>query len=380
MTETTNSETTLADLRRIASENHRDIRTILEERTPNAAATIRGYVLAAFEAALGLWRSARQDEAIRISDCLLLHALRKDITQLAEWIKLWEATRGTYFQRAAASALHAALRFAIDVDDAMAGLDEIDGNAEITPSLDQSIADWTIRAVDNAVKVKPRHMPLDEIDGQRDLLIEQITVEYMNLKQGAQENDEDDIDIEPTVGNIQGMRWQEARDEAEAHVRRYGFPGVKPLARAIGCSDATMRKAIDGQGPKRLPGKGRRHTEEIKPSKYLQTERRKANRRKQKASPTAESLGGMHLDNISNVDVRDPSEEAEVRVRVKEPRAELIAIIVRHMRMQDRNIDEAELRSRLKASDKETLARTCLLIEQEVDECRQDSPGKRCTA
>lgn len=40
------------------------------------------------------------------------------------------------------------------------------------------------------------------------------------------------------------MTWQAAKVKAEAHCARNGFPGVRSLAKIVGCSPATMSKAI----------------------------------------------------------------------------------------------------------------------------------------
>lgn len=42
-----------------------------------------------------------------------------------------------------------------------------------------------------------------------------------------------------------GMSWKTAMAKAEAHCARNPFPGVKALARIVGCSPSTMDKAID---------------------------------------------------------------------------------------------------------------------------------------
>jgi hypothetical protein len=42
-----------------------------------------------------------------------------------------------------------------------------------------------------------------------------------------------------------GMPWQDAKDKAERHVKRNGYPGLKALAKIVECSPATMSKAIE---------------------------------------------------------------------------------------------------------------------------------------
>ena len=42
-----------------------------------------------------------------------------------------------------------------------------------------------------------------------------------------------------------GTTWQRARKTAEDHCARNPFPGVKALAKIVGCSSSTMSKAID---------------------------------------------------------------------------------------------------------------------------------------
>lgn len=46
-------------------------------------------------------------------------------------------------------------------------------------------------------------------------------------------------------GNISGMPWKEARTKAEALVDEKGYLGHKKLYEAIGCSDNTLRRAIN---------------------------------------------------------------------------------------------------------------------------------------
>lgn len=45
-----------------------------------------------------------------------------------------------------------------------------------------------------------------------------------------------------TIGK--GMTWQTAKEKAEQHVKRNGFPGVNALAKIVGCVPSTMSKAI----------------------------------------------------------------------------------------------------------------------------------------
>lgn len=41
-----------------------------------------------------------------------------------------------------------------------------------------------------------------------------------------------------------GIRWQDAKEKAETFVKQNGFPGVRALAKFVGCAPATMTKAI----------------------------------------------------------------------------------------------------------------------------------------
>lgn len=48
-----------------------------------------------------------------------------------------------------------------------------------------------------------------------------------------------------SIGNISGMRWQDAQKKAEALVYRAGFLGFEKLRKSVGCHKRTLRKAIN---------------------------------------------------------------------------------------------------------------------------------------
>lgn len=52
-------------------------------------------------------------------------------------------------------------------------------------------------------------------------------------------------EAENTLGNISGMRWQDAQKKAKKIVAKYGFKGFEKLRKPVGCSKGTLRKAID---------------------------------------------------------------------------------------------------------------------------------------
>ena len=50
-------------------------------------------------------------------------------------------------------------------------------------------------------------------------------------------------EAENTLGNISGMRWQDAQKKAKKIVAKYGFKGFEKLRKPVGCSKGTLRKA-----------------------------------------------------------------------------------------------------------------------------------------
>lgn len=66
--------------------------------------------------------------------------------------------------------------------------------------------------------------------------------------------------VAPAVENANaGKGWRQVRREAEDHVRRNPFPGVRALAKLVGCSPSTMLKAI--QNSPRLRNARAKHDE-----------------------------------------------------------------------------------------------------------------------
>lgn len=53
------------------------------------------------------------------------------------------------------------------------------------------------------------------------------------------------IPTDDDASNVQGMSWDVAQKKAENYISHKGFPGIVKLSKAVGCSQNTMRKAIN---------------------------------------------------------------------------------------------------------------------------------------
>ena len=95
------------------------------------------------------------------------------------------------------------------------------------------------------------------------------------------------------------MSWEDAKKKAEQYVKRNGYPGFKPLVRAIGCGVGTLKKAIER-------------------STYL-TARKAEHEAKRKGKPHETPLTGVVLDNAVQSTESDPSDVlASKEARLKE--------------------------------------------------------------
>lgn len=78
-------------------------------------------------------------------------------------------------------------------------------------------------------------------------IIDGLAEQYRKLADVTEKVEDVRQDEGKTSGNVAGMKWQDAKAKGEQHVKRNNnvFPGLRMLARAVGCSTGTMSKAID---------------------------------------------------------------------------------------------------------------------------------------
>lgn len=127
----------------------------------------------------------------------------------------------------------------------------------------------------------------------------QVQVEYELLRLDGTVTETADGQSDPSAGQSAGQRppnkgqkvtWQEAKEQAERHVKRNGWPGQNALMRLVGCGKETIRKAI-------------------KESSYLRA--RQAEHGKQKeVGKRAVQLGGGAFDAMEQSREPDPTLDA----------------------------------------------------------------------
>jgi len=169
-------------------------------------------------------------------------------------------------------------------------------------------------------------------------------------------------DGELPAGAIKGMTWQQVRQEAEALIEREGFPGRMELARRFKCDVRTVGKAIDG-------------SEKLKTTE-------EAYKQEKVSKPKVVTLSDMCLIRAESKSV-EPSDEAAVNeVLCSMSRFEIIAKIKEWTPIvnSDGSVDMQELHAQLEPCDDKALAKTYLVVKQQVDEINADdpeTPGRR---
>lgn len=167
-------------------------------------------------------------------------------------------------------------------------------------------------------------------------------------------------------GNITGMSWQQARDKTRSRIDKPGFTfqGIEGLAKSLGCSENTLRKAL-------------KNTPELNDT---------LNRLKPSKQPKAVYLNEVHRDNLASPEM-DPTTEAEVTELTETlSRSEMIQeICCYHDQMRQAGNDvecptEEELALKLTDHTDRDVAELLSVVRADADECHTDdskTPGRR---
>lgn len=123
-----------------------------------------------------------------------------------------------------------------------------------------------------------------------------------------------------------GMPWQTAKKLAENHCARNRFPGVNALARLVGCSPATMSKAI-GRSAKLRARRAEHDAQRTSVSAGAMTG--EAASAKQTREPNPIDAASASTDDLFRrlLEEAQPSERAKLNALTPAQRRELVATI-----------------------------------------------------
>lgn len=124
-----------------------------------------------------------------------------------------------------------------------------------------------------------------------------------------------------------GMTWQAAKKAAEEHCARNPFPGVKALAKIVGCSPSTMSKAIDRSA--KLRARLAEHEAQRKSVSAGAMSEAAAASAKQSREPDPIDAASASTDDLFRrlLEQAKPSERAKLNAMTPGQRRELIATI-----------------------------------------------------
>lgn len=186
--------------------------------------------------------------------CAQLHAA---VTRLHAWPTPaehpdWPKTPGIQFLgRTGESALDAAIKKLVEIDEAIIrwsghvldfAPDGRPSSRELTmPTTDGRALEWFDRSAsaleDTILRGEPDGLAAQEEVESLLIQLKREHEQYLGTRETS------GTENQRGVGKG-GMKWQDAIRRGEAYVSRKPFPGVNALAKIVGCSAATMSKAI----------------------------------------------------------------------------------------------------------------------------------------